>query len=71
MYGDLVVDPQTRLVSVKGKEIILTAREYDMLWLLITDPLITKLIILAYSYILLPLFIKHTGFCKHYIIFIR
>ncbi len=38
VYGDLVVDPQTRLVSVLGKEIVLTAREFDMLWLLVRHP---------------------------------
>jgi DNA-binding response OmpR family regulator len=32
--GDLHIDPQTRLVSVRGAELVLTAKEFDMLdWL--------------------------------------
>jgi DNA-binding response OmpR family regulator len=38
LYGDLLIDPQTRLVSVQGTEVLLTAREFDMLWLLAQHP---------------------------------
>ena len=32
--GDLHIDPQTRLVTIRGEELILTAKEFDMLdWL--------------------------------------
>ncbi len=31
--GELSIDPRTRLVTVQGKEISLTAREFDLLWL--------------------------------------
>ena len=37
-FGDLLIDPQTRLVTVQGKEVLLTAREFDMLWLLARHP---------------------------------
>jgi DNA-binding response OmpR family regulator len=37
-FGDLLIDPQTRLVTVKGTEVLLTAREFDMLWLLARHP---------------------------------
>jgi DNA-binding response OmpR family regulator len=37
-FDDLVIDPQTRLVSIHGEEKILTAREFDMLWLLARHP---------------------------------
>jgi DNA-binding response OmpR family regulator len=36
--GDLVIDPQTRLVSLAGQEISLTSREFDLLWLLVQHP---------------------------------
>jgi DNA-binding response OmpR family regulator len=32
--GDLRIDPQTRLVSMRGQEITLTAKEFDMLYYL-------------------------------------
>jgi DNA-binding response OmpR family regulator len=37
-FADLVIDPQTRLVSVHGKEILLTAKEFEMIWLLARHP---------------------------------
>jgi two-component system response regulator ResD len=37
-YGDLVIDPQTRLVTLDGQEIFLTVREFDLLWLLAKYP---------------------------------
>lgn len=33
--GDLAVDLVRRIVTVKGEEVKLTPREYDLLWLLI------------------------------------
>ncbi len=33
-FGDLRIDPGTRLVEVAGREIGLSAREFDLLWLL-------------------------------------
>ncbi len=38
VYGDLRIDPQTRLVQARGQEITLTAREFDLLWLLARHP---------------------------------
>jgi len=37
-FEDLHVDPRTRLVSARGTEITLTAKEFDMLWLLANHP---------------------------------
>jgi DNA-binding response OmpR family regulator len=37
-YGELMIDPSTRLVSVQGNEITLTAKEFDLLWLLARNP---------------------------------
>jgi DNA-binding response OmpR family regulator len=37
-YGDLCIDPQTRLVTVEGREIALTGREFDLLWLMACHP---------------------------------
>ena len=37
-YGDLTIDPQTRLVTLAGHEISLTSREFDLLWLLARHP---------------------------------
>lgn len=37
-FGDLKINPQTRLVSVEGKEITLTVTEFDLLWLLARHP---------------------------------
>ncbi len=38
VFDDLQIDPQTRLVTVRGAEISLTAKEFDMLWLLTCHP---------------------------------
>ena len=38
VFGSLSIDPQTRLVTARGEEIVLTAREFDMLWLLARHP---------------------------------
>jgi DNA-binding response OmpR family regulator len=38
VYGDLCIDPQTRLVTISEDEIVLTAREFDMLWHLARHP---------------------------------
>ncbi len=37
-FGDVVIDPQTRLVAVNGAEKMLTAKEFDLLWLLARHP---------------------------------
>jgi DNA-binding response OmpR family regulator len=37
-YGDLRVDPQTRLVVVGGEEKSLTAKEFDLLWTMASHP---------------------------------
>jgi DNA-binding response OmpR family regulator len=37
-YGDIKIDPQTRLVTVRGKEVSLTATEFDLLWFLASRP---------------------------------
>jgi DNA-binding response OmpR family regulator len=37
-FPDLVIDPQTRLVTVRGHEIALTAKEFDMLYHLARHP---------------------------------
>jgi DNA-binding response OmpR family regulator len=38
VFDDLTIDPQTRLVSVRGDEVLLTVKEFDMLWLLARHP---------------------------------
>jgi DNA-binding response OmpR family regulator len=38
VFNNLQIDPQTRLVTVRGEEIMLTAKEFDMLWLLARHP---------------------------------
>jgi DNA-binding response OmpR family regulator len=38
VFDELQIDPQTRLVTVRGAEIPLTAKEFDMLWLLACHP---------------------------------
>jgi DNA-binding response OmpR family regulator len=38
VFGELSIDPQTRLVMVQEQEISLTAREFDLLWLLSCHP---------------------------------
>jgi DNA-binding response OmpR family regulator len=37
-YGDLRIEPQTRLVTLAGQEIALTGREFDLLWLMAQNP---------------------------------
>lgn len=37
-FPSMVIDPQTRLVTMEGEEIILTAKEFDTLWLLAQHP---------------------------------
>ena len=38
VFGDLHIDPQTHLVIVAGREVSLTAVEFDMLWLMAQNP---------------------------------
>jgi two-component system response regulator ResD len=38
VFGDLNIDPQTRLVNVSGQEISLTAKEFDLLYHLARHP---------------------------------
>jgi DNA-binding response OmpR family regulator len=38
IFGDLSIDPQTRLVTLVGQEIMLTSREFDLLWLMAQSP---------------------------------
>jgi DNA-binding response OmpR family regulator len=38
IFGDLSIDPRTRLVTLAEQEIILTSREFDLLWLLTCNP---------------------------------
>jgi DNA-binding response OmpR family regulator len=38
VFESLVIDPRTRLVTVTGVETLLTAKEFDMLWLLAHYP---------------------------------
>ena len=37
-HGDLTIDPQARLVTLAGREITLTAKEFDMLYYLARHP---------------------------------
>ena len=37
-YGELRIDPQKRLVEIRGQEVALTAREFDLLWVLARHP---------------------------------
>lgn len=37
-FADLSIDPATRLVTVRGEEKTLTAKEFDLLWLLARHP---------------------------------
>jgi DNA-binding response OmpR family regulator len=37
-YGELKIDPQTRLVVVGGEEKSLTAKEFDLLWTMASHP---------------------------------
>jgi len=38
VYDNLRIDPQKRLVEVSGEEVMLTAREFDLLWVLARHP---------------------------------
>jgi DNA-binding response OmpR family regulator len=38
VFNDLLIDPKTRLVEVNGEEKSLTAREFDLLWVLARHP---------------------------------
>lgn len=38
IYNDLHIDPQTRLVTVGGKEKALTVKEFDLLWTMARHP---------------------------------
>ncbi|MFZ4662173.1 MAG: response regulator transcription factor [Caldilineaceae bacterium] len=38
VFGKLQIDPVTRLVAVNGAEIMLTAKEFDLLWFLARHP---------------------------------
>lgn len=38
VFQEFQVDPQTRLVTIRGQEVSLTAKEFDMLWLLARHP---------------------------------
>jgi DNA-binding response OmpR family regulator len=38
VFDDLSIDPQTRLVTIHGVEKTLTAKEFDLLWLLARHP---------------------------------
>lgn len=38
VFGDLGIDPQSRLVTLTGQEINLTSREFDLLWLMAQNP---------------------------------
>lgn len=38
IFDDLHIDPQTRLVTAAGEEILLTVKEFDLLWLLACHP---------------------------------
>lgn len=37
-FEDMSIDPVTRLVTVEGREIMLTAKEFDLLWMLASHP---------------------------------
>jgi two-component system, OmpR family, response regulator ResD len=37
-FANLSIDPATRLVTVRGMELMLTAKEFDLLWFLATHP---------------------------------
>lgn len=38
VFSDLVIDPQTRLVTIDGEEKVLTAKEFELLWWLARHP---------------------------------
>jgi DNA-binding response OmpR family regulator len=37
-FGDLSIDPKRRAVHVRGKPVVLTAKEFDLLWLFVRHP---------------------------------
>jgi DNA-binding response OmpR family regulator len=37
-YGDLHIDPQSRMVRVRGEDVTLTAKEFDLLWTMARHP---------------------------------
>src|SRR5512136_561857 len=37
-FDELVIDPQTRLVTIRGEEKTLTGKEFDLLWMLARHP---------------------------------
>ena len=37
-FGPVQIDPSTRLVTIDGEEIVLTAKEFDLLWMLAGHP---------------------------------
>jgi DNA-binding response OmpR family regulator len=37
-FDDLEINPQTRLVTIQDREVSLTAKEFDLLWLLVCHP---------------------------------
>jgi len=37
-FNDLNIDPNTHLVTIQGREMVLTVKEFDMLWLLASYP---------------------------------
>jgi len=37
-FDDLLIDPNTRIVEMQGKEVQLTAKEFDLLWALASHP---------------------------------
>ncbi len=37
-FDHLTIDPTTRLVTLDGREVMLTAKEFDLLWLLTSHP---------------------------------
>ena len=37
-HGDLTIDPRTRLVTVRGENIELTATEFNLLWFMVQHP---------------------------------
>lgn len=38
VFDDIQIDPQTRLVEINGEEKMLTAKEFDLLWVLARHP---------------------------------
>jgi DNA-binding response OmpR family regulator len=38
IFGDLEIDPVTRLVAIKGQELELTATEFNLLWFMACHP---------------------------------